>query len=185
MILVEADQHVVGRWGRALREATAALQNVSPFPSVATWWPEASSRQVRSVAMRLCRMQRLLVCSADEVLGESSGATMLMRQASLGNTPAVRLLVDAGARPDAAHNDGQTALIHAALALVKECGANATTADNTGTNPVWAAASSGHTATVRAVVQECGANATKRRSRRTRLPLCSIGAVRDRDPRNL
>ena len=184
MILVEADQHVVGRWGRALREAKAALQNVPPLPSVATWWPEASSRQVRSVAMRLCRMQRLLVRSADEVLDESSGATMLMRQAALGNTTAVRLLVDACARPDAADNDGQTALIHAALALVKECGANVTTADNTGTNPVWTAASSGHTAT-RAVVQECGANATKRRSRRTRLPLCSIGAVRDRDPRNL
>ena len=59
--------------------------------------------------MRLCRMQGLLVSSVDEVLDESSGETMLMRQAALGNAAAVRLLFDAGARRDAADGKGQTA----------------------------------------------------------------------------
>jgi hypothetical protein len=90
MTLAEADRHVVGRWGRALREAKAALQNTPPLPSVATWWPSARSRQVvlkqaqvTLVAMRLCRMRGLVVDTADEVLDGSSGETMLMRQAVL------------------------------------------------------------------------------------------------------
>ena len=127
MTLAEADGHVVGRWGRALLEAKAAVQNAPPLPSVATWWPAARSRQVAlkqaqvtSVAMRLCRMQGLLVDTADEVLDESSGETMLMRQAALGNAAAVRLLVDAGARPDAADGKGQTALMYAAAAGQRE-----------------------------------------------------------------
>jgi hypothetical protein len=121
MTLAEADRHAVGRWGRALREAKAALQNAPPLPSVATWWPAACSRQVALkqahvtlVAMRLCRMQGLLVDTADEVLDGSSGETMLMQQAALGNMTSVRLLVDAGARPDAADGQGQTALMYAA-----------------------------------------------------------------------
>ena len=132
MTLAEADRHVVGRWGRALRKAKATvakadLQNGTPLPSVATWCPAARSRQVAlkqaqvtSVAMSLCRMQGLLVSSADEKLDESSGETMLMRQAALGNTTAVRLLVDAGARPDAADGKGQTALMYAAAAGQRE-----------------------------------------------------------------
>ncbi len=127
MTLAQADRHVVGRWGRALREAKAAVQNAPPLPSVATWWPAARSRQVAlkqaqvtSVAMRLCRMRGLLVSSVDEVLDESSGETMLMRQAALGNTAAVRLLVDAGARCDAADNNGETALMYAAAADQRE-----------------------------------------------------------------
>jgi len=127
MTLVEADRHVVGRWGRALREAKAAVQNAPPLPSVATWWPAARSRQVAlkraqvtSVAMRLCRMQGLLVDTADEVLDESSGETMLMRQAALGNAAAARLLVDAGARRDAADGEGETALMYAAAAGQRE-----------------------------------------------------------------
>ena len=175
MTLAEADWHVVGRWKRALLEAKAAVQNAPPLPSVATWWSAARSRQlaikqaqVTSVAIRFCRQQGLLVCSADEVLDESSGETMLMRQAALGNAAAVRLLVDAGARCDAADGEGQTALIHCAtagqretaLTLVKECGANANTAGNDGKTPVWKAAWNGHTETVRALVQECGADAS-------------------------
>ena len=127
MTLVEADRHVVGRWGRALREAKAAVQNAPPLPSVATRWPAARSRQVplkqaqvTSVAMRLCRMQGLLVSSVDEVLDESSGETMLMRQAALGNAAAARLLVDAGARRDAADGEGETALMYAAAAGQRE-----------------------------------------------------------------
>ena len=121
MTLAEADRHAVGRWGRALREAKVALQNVMPLPSVATWWPAARSRQVALkqaqvtlVAMRLCRMQGLLVDTADEVLDGSSAETMLMQQAGLGNMTSVRLLVDAGASPDAADRQGQTALTYAA-----------------------------------------------------------------------
>jgi hypothetical protein len=127
MTLAETDRHVVGRWGRALREAKAAVQKTPPLPSVATWWPAARSRQVAlkqaqvtSVAMRLCRMQGLLVSSVDEVLDESSGETMLMRQAALGNAAAVRLLVDAGARHDAADGKGKTALMYAAAAGQRE-----------------------------------------------------------------
>ncbi len=123
MTLAEADRHVVGRCGRALRGAKAAVQNGPPLPSVATWWPAARSRQVAlkqaqvtSVAMRLCRMQGLLVSSVDEVLDESSSETMLMGQAALGNAAAVRLLVDAGARRDAADRKGLTALMYAAAA---------------------------------------------------------------------
>jgi hypothetical protein len=37
MTLAEADRHVVGRWGRALLEAKAAVQNATPLPSVTTW----------------------------------------------------------------------------------------------------------------------------------------------------
>jgi ankyrin repeat protein len=76
--------------------------------------------QVTSVAMRLCRMQGLLVDTADEVLDESSGETMLMRQAALGNAAAARLLVDAGARRDAADGEGETALMYAAAAGQRE-----------------------------------------------------------------
>jgi len=126
MTLVEADRHVVGRWGRALCEAKTA-ENAPPLPSVVTWWSAARSRQVAlkqaqvtSVAMRLCRMQGFLVSSVDEVLDETSGETMLMRQAALGNAAAVRLLVDAGARPDAADGKGQTALMYAAAAGQRE-----------------------------------------------------------------
>ena len=126
MTLVEADRHVVGRWGRALCEAKTA-ETAPPLPSVVTWWPAARSRQVAlkqaqvtSVAMRLCRMQGFLVSSVDEVLDETSGETMLMRQAALGNAAAVRLLVDAGARPDAADGKGQTALMYAAAAGQRE-----------------------------------------------------------------
>ena len=121
MTLVEANRHAIGRWGRALRETKAALQNAMPLLSVATWWPAASSWQVAPkqaqdtlVAMRLCRMQGLLVDTADEVLDGSSAETMLMQQAGLGNMTSVRLLVDAGARPDAADRQGQTALTYAA-----------------------------------------------------------------------
>jgi hypothetical protein len=120
MTLVEANRHAIGRWGRALRETKAALQNAMPLLSVATWWPAASSWQVAPkqaqdtlVAMRLCRMQGLLVDTADEVLDGSSGETMLMQQAGRGNMTSVRLLVDAGARPYAARQ-GQTTLTYAA-----------------------------------------------------------------------
>jgi len=175
MTLSEADQHVVCRWGRELLEAKTSVQNDPPLPSVVTWCPAARSKQVAlkqaqvtSVAMRLCRMQGLLVSSVDEVLDESSGETMLMRQAAMGNDAAVRLLVDAGARRDAADIKGQTALMYAAaagqretaLSLVKECDADASTADKNGKTPVWKADSKGHTETVRALVQECGADAS-------------------------
>ena len=69
--------------------------------------------QVTLVAMRLCRMQGLLVDTADEVLDGSSAETMLMQQAGRGNMTSVRLLVDAGARPYAARQ-GQTTLTYAA-----------------------------------------------------------------------
>ncbi len=118
--------------------------------------------QVTSVAVRLCRMQGLLVSSVDEVMDESSGETMLMRQAALGNEEGLCLLVDAGTRRDAADGKGQTAIIYAgaagqretALALVQECGADASTARNDGATPVLIAARNGHTGTVRALVQE-------------------------------
>jgi len=45
-------------------------------------------------------------------------------------------------------------------ALVQECGADASTADNDGWTPVSIAALNGHTATLRALVQECGADAS-------------------------
>jgi ankyrin repeat protein len=75
--------------------------------------------QVTLMAMRLCCMQGLVVSSADEVLDERSGETMLMRQAALSNTTTVRLLFDAGARPDAADAQGQT-LMYAAFAGQRE-----------------------------------------------------------------
>jgi len=44
---------------------------------------------------------------------------------------------------------------------VKECGADASTANKNGASPVWiAVAQNGHSATMRALVQECGADAS-------------------------
>ena len=165
MTLAEADRHAIGRWERARREAKDALRTAPPLPSVATWWPAARSQlaaHVRAAAMRVCRIQGLVVAAADEVLDESSGETMLMRQAALGNTSAVGLLADAGARTDAVDRRGETALMYAAgtgqretaVFLVRECGADAGAANKDGTTPVARAAQNGHTETVRALVQE-------------------------------
>jgi hypothetical protein len=41
---------------------------------------------------------------------------------------------------------------------VRECGADASTADKNGQTPVWMAALQGHTKTVRALVKQCGAD---------------------------
>ena len=136
MTLAEADRHAIGRWARALREAKDAVRNALPLPSVATWWPEARSQlavHVSAAAMRVCRNQGLVVAAAHEVLDESSGETMLMRQAALGNTSAVGLLADAGARADAVDQGGRTALMYAAgtgqretaVFLVRACGVDA------------------------------------------------------------
>ena len=43
---------------------------------------------------------------------------------------------------------------------VKECGADASTANKNGWTPVFMAAQNGHTETVRMLVQECGADAS-------------------------
>ena len=153
-----ADRHACGMWRRELEEAKADAR---------AGRPDCTGSRCREAALRLCRQYGLVVLSAVENIDEGNRETMLMRQAALGSTAAARLLVDAGAEPDATDIEGQTALMYAAstgqtetvLALVKECGSNVESADTeTGKTAALWAAKAGHTATVVALVKECGAD---------------------------
>ena len=153
-----ADRHACGMLRRELEEAKADAR---------AGRPDCTGSRCREAALRLCRQYGLVVLSAVENIDEGNRETMLMRQAALGATAAARLLVDAGAEPDATDIEGQTALMYAAstgqtetvLALVKECGSNVESADTkTGKTAALWAAKAGHTATVVALVKECGAD---------------------------
>ena len=135
MTLMEADRYQRERMGHKLLEAKAAVRNAAPLPSVATWWPPGAPARskllanVRSQAVSLCRANDLFVEDANELVDTVAHETRLMRQAALGATPTVVLLVDAGAQPNAKDSTGRAALTYAAetgrrdtcLALVSYC----------------------------------------------------------------
>ena len=135
MTLMGADRYQRERMGHKLLETKAAVRNAAPLPSVATWWPPGAPARskllanVRSQAVSLCRANDLFVEDANELVDTVAHETRLMRQAALGATPTVVLLVDAGAQPNAKDSTGRAALTYAAetgrrdtcLALVSYC----------------------------------------------------------------
>jgi hypothetical protein len=95
-----------------------------------------------------------------------AGKDAILAAAAKGDTRAVLALVKSGTNPNTTDARGATPVWVAAenghtdtvRALVKVCGADASTPKEGGETPVFAAAFSGHTETVRALVKECHAN---------------------------
>ena len=91
-------------------------------------------------------------------------APELLDAARVGDTATVRALIDAGARVDAAHGDGATALHWAAhrddleaAGLLIEAGADVNAANALGATPLWLAAKNGSAPMVERLL-EAGAN---------------------------
>ena len=136
------------------------MDSASPSMATATSCWRAKRREPEATGglgrARLNEIHESYVAKRQQESAGLTGETTLMRQAALGATTVIVLLVQDKADPNCVDSRGRTPLMYAAasgreasaLALLRDCHADMSLKDNDGYDALLHAAMGGHTATV-------------------------------------